>query len=47
MSCNVTFIMGIEFLDEIRVMSLSQVILDCNVTFMGARSGQNYINYFY
>ena len=36
MPCNVTFIMGIEFLDEIRVMSLSQVIhvLDCNVTFI-------------
>ena len=36
MPCNVTFIMGIEFLDEVRVMSLSQVIhvLDCNVTFI-------------
>ena len=34
MPCNVTFIMGIEFLDEIRVMSRSQVILDCNVTFI-------------
>ena len=26
--------MGIEFLDEIPAMSLSQVILDCNVTFI-------------
>lgn len=34
MSCNATFIVGIEFLGEIRVIPLWQVILDCNVTFM-------------
>ena len=34
MSCNVTFVMGVKFLDEILVISLSQVILDCNVTFI-------------